>query len=407
MIMDPEPVSTSGDQRSSLPDNHNVKDVHCYVCDNDTKAAECLDLEFRCQQCGSSSVEYLEHEVPHAVLPPRVPLPPVVPPPDPMFRAMSRRARERRSRRSAVSAERYQERVRGNGRHIGVICDGCGVRDFSGNRYRCLQCRDYDLCARCFEQRGQLHAQHPFEAIRTPRGAQVARQMRDAMGRGPLQTVVAIIEIGIEEITDMRTGLDDASVAWFLADDQQLADVDRMVRHDPTWTCPICAEGLEAEEENGWVVRICGDSAGKVEPTPAPIASSSSASPDGNGVAPSAEALTAPEELRMLDGNPVSYNEMLLIQRREGVTSLKEIMDLWADMDKADTLYGQRARVAEATQEEPQEPPAAEPVSQEPENKSKASTKEGHIFHEGCLRRWLIKKNSCPVCRHTPVMPPP
>eukprot|EP00913_Durusdinium_trenchii_P001910 g1768.t1 len=30
---------------------------------------------------------------------------------------------------------------------------------------------------------------------------------------------------------------------------------------------------------------------------------------------------------------------------------------------------------------------------------------DGHMYHEGCLRRWLMKRNSCPVCRRSPVVP--
>eukprot|EP00004_Rigifila_ramosa_P004722 TRINITY_DN151_c0_g1_i4.p1 TRINITY_DN151_c0_g1~~TRINITY_DN151_c0_g1_i4.p1 ORF type:complete len:220 (-),score=15.61 TRINITY_DN151_c0_g1_i4:192-824(-) len=33
--------------------------------------------------------------------------------------------------------------------HVGVTCDGCGKRDFSGGRHKCDVCHDYDLCDDC------------------------------------------------------------------------------------------------------------------------------------------------------------------------------------------------------------------------------------------------------------------
>lgn len=35
------------------------------------------------------------------------------------------------------------------GRHLGFICDSCGETDFTGARYNCAVCSDYDLCASC------------------------------------------------------------------------------------------------------------------------------------------------------------------------------------------------------------------------------------------------------------------
>jgi len=35
------------------------------------------------------------------------------------------------------------------GRHLGFCCDRCGATDFTGPRYKCMACYDYDLCCNC------------------------------------------------------------------------------------------------------------------------------------------------------------------------------------------------------------------------------------------------------------------
>ncbi|KNC96879.1 uncharacterized protein SPPG_07709 [Spizellomyces punctatus DAOM BR117] len=48
-----------------------------------------------------------------------------------------------------------------------VICDGCERRHFTGPRYKCLSCPDYDLCGRCFENRRDVHdTAHGFEELK-------------------------------------------------------------------------------------------------------------------------------------------------------------------------------------------------------------------------------------------------
>ncbi|PIO63755.1 zinc finger, ZZ type [Teladorsagia circumcincta] len=63
--------------------------------------------------------------------------------------------------------------------HEGVSCDGCLSGNFSGNRYKCLRCYDFDLCQACylsnrFRPEGNdttlTHSEdHPVQMIMTQR----------------------------------------------------------------------------------------------------------------------------------------------------------------------------------------------------------------------------------------------
>ncbi|CAK9043053.1 unnamed protein product [Durusdinium trenchii] len=217
-------------------------------------------------------------------------------PPATLLMANSRSSRSRR-RQGPIGAPPGH-------RHFGVICDGCHERDFQGTRYRCLSCRDYDLCANCHSQRGELHPEHSFEAINTPR-LPLPAAIADLMSSSVARTVYAILEVGFEaEDQEMHSGLDDGKISWWLADDRRLVSADVVAAEEPDWSCPICSDGLEGEN-NGWLVRICRG-------------------------------------------------------------------------DEADSNEACGGRPGEI---------------------------DGHMYHEGCLRRWLMKRNSCPVCRRSPVVP--
>jgi hypothetical protein len=52
-----------------------------------------------------------------------------------------------------------------------VTCDGCGTSPIPSDRYKCLECHDFDLCAGCFERRvepKQHKSGHTFVHFRLP-----------------------------------------------------------------------------------------------------------------------------------------------------------------------------------------------------------------------------------------------
>lgn len=60
--------------------------------------------------------------------------------------------------------------ITGNDLHTGVRCDKC-EQSIQGCRYKCLDCPDFDLCARC--ERGTYHFGHLFIRIVEPLGKNV------------------------------------------------------------------------------------------------------------------------------------------------------------------------------------------------------------------------------------------
>eukprot|EP00029_Vermamoeba_vermiformis_P007706 TRINITY_DN3410_c0_g1_i1.p1 TRINITY_DN3410_c0_g1~~TRINITY_DN3410_c0_g1_i1.p1 ORF type:complete len:547 (-),score=174.66 TRINITY_DN3410_c0_g1_i1:44-1585(-) len=55
--------------------------------------------------------------------------------------------------------------------HEGVSCDGCGKENFTGSRYRCLTCEDYDLCEECYTNQveNKRHSKdHKMQSILAP-----------------------------------------------------------------------------------------------------------------------------------------------------------------------------------------------------------------------------------------------
>lgn len=51
--------------------------------------------------------------------------------------------------------------------HQNIICDGCNKSGFSGTRFHCLGCKDFDFCDKCHTTYGEKHfgGSHKFEKI--------------------------------------------------------------------------------------------------------------------------------------------------------------------------------------------------------------------------------------------------
>ncbi|XP_017002909.2 uncharacterized protein [Drosophila takahashii] len=47
-------------------------------------------------------------------------------------------------------------------RHEGIVCKGCAKESFMGRCYRCLSCRQFDMCADCYRN-DFVTADHPFD----------------------------------------------------------------------------------------------------------------------------------------------------------------------------------------------------------------------------------------------------
>ena len=49
----------------------------------------------------------------------------------------------------------------------GIVCDACNTKSFTGTRWKCSKCDDYDLCTVCYF--GDKHEiTHPFIRIDVP-----------------------------------------------------------------------------------------------------------------------------------------------------------------------------------------------------------------------------------------------
>lgn len=54
-------------------------------------------------------------------------------------------------------------------KHVGITCDSCQKYEFTGSRYKCSQCYDFDLCASCYEKSDHITGHRFYEMTLTKR----------------------------------------------------------------------------------------------------------------------------------------------------------------------------------------------------------------------------------------------
>lgn len=50
-------------------------------------------------------------------------------------------------------------------RHIGYWCDICGCKDIKGIRYKCMECKDYDICSECYSNHHKNQFLYKYQVI--------------------------------------------------------------------------------------------------------------------------------------------------------------------------------------------------------------------------------------------------
>lgn len=84
------------------------------------------------------------------------------------------------------SFEHHSEPRRRTALHYGVVCDGCGQKPLRGNRFKCKECPDFDLCESCRESGVHAGTGHSFGLI-----AHTRRTMPGMCRRGPAKKEAA------------------------------------------------------------------------------------------------------------------------------------------------------------------------------------------------------------------------
>ena len=60
--------------------------------------------------------------------------------------------------------EQKEQKEKKESIHFNILCDGCKMNPIRGNRYKCIDCPDFDFCENCYQKNKDTHG-HEFKKI--------------------------------------------------------------------------------------------------------------------------------------------------------------------------------------------------------------------------------------------------
>ncbi|THH31949.1 hypothetical protein EUX98_g2227 [Antrodiella citrinella] len=172
IVPPPPPIPTS----IATPQTHSH--ITCDGCETKNifgtrfKCLDCEDYDL-CSVCVSSPTIRQTHDAGHCFWP--------IDKPD------DKTAYEA-ARKSMLHSRGLEKQATTGEAHAYITCDVCRAHDFSGIRFKCLECDDYDMCEKCMwtSAGASSHPPHAFFPIEEPANFVAygrARQQRDALMR--------------------------------------------------------------------------------------------------------------------------------------------------------------------------------------------------------------------------------
>ena len=90
--------------------------------------------------------------------------------------------------------------------HTGIMCNACKTKSFSGIRYTCVECKNFDLCQNC-ERETNMHSQHIMIRL-YQKSDKMPEKVKRAVAEGSSEAFGLIREILEKELEGTQMGME-------------------------------------------------------------------------------------------------------------------------------------------------------------------------------------------------------